>query len=164
VLGRLQAWGYAVVPEVARAIIADRKARGQSPRPPPREFAQAVFARDVEQYQAASTDHVVFFDRSILDSLGMLASANALSDSEQRDVVARYPYHPTAFILPPWREIYRMDAERDQSFEHAVQVHTSLHDWYVRHGYTLVEVPTGPIDRRCEFMLQTLGISRDDNP
>jgi predicted ATPase len=65
--------GYPIVPEVAREIIAQRKSKGLSPRPPPVEFAQMIMERDIEQYDSTSPEvDVVFFDRSLLDSLGRL--------------------------------------------------------------------------------------------
>jgi predicted ATPase len=65
----LELRGYAVVPEVARKIIADRKTRRLSPRPSPIEFANAIVQRDVEQYEATRTGaKLIFFDRSLLDS------------------------------------------------------------------------------------------------
>ena len=38
-------------------------------------------------------------------------------------MLATYPFHATVFVLPPWEAIYATDAERDQSFADAVDVH-----------------------------------------
>ena len=155
--------GYAVVPEVARGIIADRKTGGLSPRPPLIEFAKAIVERDVDQYESTRTgEGIIFFDRSLLDSLGMLAHLDQLADADKQRFLEQYPYHSTAFILPPWREIYRTDSERDQSYEEAVRVYQSLREWYVQCGYNLIDVPKGTIDERCEFVLQSLGERRVD--
>jgi predicted ATPase len=163
VLRELQQRGYTVVPEMAREIIAERKAKGLSPRPPPLEYARAIFERDTEQYHSiAAADSFVFFDRSILDSLAMLAELDHLADCDRHEHLARYPYHSIAFVLPPWHEIYRLDSERDQSYEDAVRVYESLCGWYTECGYSLLEVRPGTIDERCEFMLQSLGEVRDE--
>ena len=154
---RLQRQGYMMMPEVAREIIADRIARGLSPRPPPLEFAQAIFERDIEQYNSVATvNKFVFFDRSILDSLGMLSELDQLTHSDMRRLLAQYPYHSTAFILPPWREIYHVDSERDQNYEEAVNIYQRLHEWYIECGYMLSEVPPGSIAERCAFVSQCL--------
>jgi predicted ATPase len=92
----------------------------------------------------------------------MMAQLHQLPDADKSEFLARYPYHRTAFILPPWREIYRTDTERDQSFDEAVSVFRSLRDWYVECGYNLIEVPTGAIDERCGFVLQSWKESRYD--
>jgi predicted ATPase len=154
--------GYLVVPEVAHEIIAERKSNGLSPRPPPVQFAQMIMDRDIQQYDSIPPEaDLVFFDRSLLDSLGMMARLDQLTEAAMSDFLARYPYHTTAFILPPWREIYQTDTERDQNFDEAVSVFQLLRDWYVKCGYNLIEVPTGTIDERCEFVLQRLEKSWD---
>ena len=148
--------GYAVVPEVARSIIADRKSKGLSPRPSPVEFARAILEKDIERYDSVS-DELVFFDRSILDALGMLRGCDALSDGECEEALARFPYSSPVFVFPPWADIYRTDSERDQSFAESVRIHSSINDWYRRCGYDVFKVPVGTIDERCERVLQKLG-------
>src|SRR5262245_58325718 len=72
-LGELGARGYATVAESARAIISERLARGQSPRPDSVAFAQEIFRRDTEKYLAHSGEAGwVFFDRGLVEALGML--------------------------------------------------------------------------------------------
>jgi predicted ATPase len=156
-LEALETRGYAVASEVAREIIAERRAMGLAPRPAPAEFARMIVERDIERYGSAPLGaSVVFYDRSVIDSLGMLAQQNSLSESEKANLLSRYSYHPTAFILPPWPEIYRTDDERDQSFHEAVSVFRFLRGWYAECGYNLIEVPTGTVDQRCEFVKQAL--------
>jgi predicted ATPase len=157
VLSRLRELGHPVVPESAREIISNRRADGLSARPPPLEFAQAIFKCDVERYRSVEgSTGTVFFDRSIVDSLGMLVEANGLPPADTRNILDRYPYHATAFILPPWREIYCTDSERDQTYEDSVRVCESLRNWYATCGYTLREVPEGTPDERCEFIMNSL--------
>ena len=154
--------GCSVVPEVARRIIAERLSRGLSPRPPQLDFAREILRVDVEQYESALTEgNSVFFDRSILDSLGMLHGSGALTTTYRNEMLQRYPYYPSAFIFPPWEEIYCTDSERDQSFEEAVRVHGSVCRWYSDCGYTLIEVPKGTVAERCDFMLEALEGNRD---
>jgi len=151
--------GYAIVPEAAREIIAERKSRGESPRPDPLEFARAIVARDIERYDAVRSEPgPVFFDRSLVDSLGMLAALGELTDADRQALLRRHPYHPSAFILPPWQDIYRTDSERDQTWEQAVAVFESLQRWYTRCGLRLIEVPPGSIDERCDFVLRRLAV------
>ena len=161
VLEELERRGYRVVPEAARTIIRNRKREGLPLRPPPLEFARQILASDLRQYAAAAPlrSDLVFFDRGIPDSLGMLDQSERLSSGDRRRFIERYPYHQPAFILPPWRDIYRTDSERDQTFEDAVHVHDHLRDWYEQCGYNLLEVPQGSIDERCAFVLRQVGES-----
>ncbi|WP_149195062.1 AAA family ATPase [Luteimonas suaedae] len=160
----LRGRGYPVVSEVAREVIAGRKARGLSPRPPPAEFARTVLDRDVQQYDCAPADDVpTFFDRCVLDSMSMLAQLDQLHPRDKSELLAQYPYYPTAFILPPWREIYCTDTERDQDSDEAVSVHHALRDWYIGCGYNLVEGPGRRLMSAANSCCRRLSERRNDD-
>src|SRR5262249_29612198 len=119
-LAELAAMGYGTVEESARSIIGERLARGAPPRPEALAFAQEILRRDIEKYlDQPHTSKWVFFDRALIDALGMLHEASPLSSVELEALLAAYPFHATVFVLPPWDIIYDNDAERDQSFADA---------------------------------------------
>lgn len=156
-LAALAAMGYTTVGESARAVIAERLARGESPRPEPLLFAREVLQRDVEKHRAhAEARDWVFFDRSVVDALGLLHEAAPLAVDELRSRLAASPLHRIVFVLPPWQAIYVNDAERDQSYPQSVAVHASLVRWYRSCGYTLHEVPRLPVQQRAMHVLQVL--------
>jgi predicted ATPase len=156
-LTELAARGYATVEESARAIIAERLTRGESPRPDALAFAREILRRDIEKYVSQPrTSEWVFFDRGLLDALGMLHEASALPSIELESALIKYPFHHTAFVLPPWEVIYANDAERDQSFAEAVEVHARIVGWYRSCGYVLNEVPCLPVAQRAEYVLRAL--------
>jgi predicted ATPase len=156
-LGELALEGCRTVSESARAIIAARRAAGLSPRPRPREFAGEIFRRDIEKYRAAEgVKDWVFFDRSAVEALAMVHAADPLSSEDLGSHLAQLAYHPRVFILPPWKEIYTTDAERDQSFEHAEEVHEDLVRWYSQCGYALHTVPRQPAKERALHVLHAL--------
>lgn len=176
VLDELARRGWAVRPDTARALIAERQQAGLPPRPAPAEFARQVLARDLAQLQAVASG-CVFFDRCALDALGMLQGLGGMTATEEALlrslVLARpessspsslqaptpAPFHRSVFVLPPWREIYVTDAQRDHDFAHAERVHAGVNDWYRRCGYTTVSVAPGPVAARADAILQRL---RDD--
>jgi len=156
-LAELSARGYATVPESARAIIAERRAQGQSPRPEPVAFAREILRRDTENYHASPSESAwVFFDRGVIEALGMLHEAAPLSASELEDALRTYRFHASVFVLPPWSAIYTTDTERDHSFPWVEHVHSQLARWYRSCGYALCEVPRLPVAARAEFVLQAL--------
>jgi len=74
--------------------------------------------------------------------------------------LSTYQYFPKVFHLPPWKEIYTNDAERDHTFEHTEWVNSITQEWYRRlDGYQLVEAPKVSVDERCTFVLQALATS-----
>lgn len=163
-LVELAARGYPTVDESARAIIVERLARGESPRPDPLTFAREILRRDIDKYRnQPHTSTWVFFDRGMLEALGMLHEALPLPAGELSTMLALYPFHPTVFVLPPWKAIYATDAERDQSFADAIAVHAKVVNWYRSCGYVLDEVPRLPVAQRADHVLRILSESAARN-
>jgi len=159
VLDQLRAEGLATAEDAARAIIQARKAMGLSPRPEAGAFAREILDRDIAAYDSA-TSSPTFFERGVPDAVGMLLASGGLDEQGGREFVKRYPYHQQVFLFPPWQEIYRTDAERDHTFEHAVTVYEATRDWYIRLDYEVVEVPQASVEARAEFILYTIGRRR----
>lgn len=164
-LDELARRGHPHAPESARAIIRERVARGLPKRPEAGEFAYEILGRDIEQYRAVSERErqephggsgLYFFDRGILDALGMVDGLGLLSARERDRHLTEFPYYRQVFLLPPWEAIYQVDSERDQTFAESVRVHDSLRQWYLRCGYEIVSVPPGPVADRCDLVLNTL--------
>lgn len=152
--GRL---GYRTVAESARAVIAERLALGQTPRPDPVAFAREILRRDEEKYQQThdATDWV-YFDRSAIESLGMVDDVAPFPPEQLRRALAQFRFHPTVFVLPPWQDIYVTDAERDQTYAQSQEVHAQIVRWYRTCGYSPREVPCLPVAQRAQFVLRTL--------
>lgn len=160
-LSELENRGYRCVPETARIIIKTRLEAGLSPRPKPEEFAKNILDADIANYANVSSNHeVVFFDRSIVDALGMLSMERAISDAALNNYLRDYPYHPTVFIFPPWQEIYQTDDERDQTFSEAIRVFEIIRSWYQKCGYSLLEMPLSSVANRIEFVEQYIAEAR----
>ena len=114
---------------------------------------------DIAQYAAFASTGLVFFERGVVDALGMLAAVGALPEHELQVSVATYPYERNVFLFPPWEAIYANDAERDQTFAEAVLVSRKTSDWYRRCGYEAIVVPEASVAERCAFVLRSIGIS-----
>jgi predicted ATPase len=157
VLAELGTMGYTTVEDSARAIIAERLARGASPRPDPRLFAREILRRDIAKYRAQPrTSQWVFFDRGLIDALGLLQEVAPLPAHELRATLAAYPFHPTVFVFPPWEAIYVNDAERDQSFADAVIVYDKVVRWYRSCAYIVHDVPRLSVAQRALHILERL--------
>jgi predicted ATPase len=157
-LNELRRLGFATVDDTPRAIIRSRRARGLSPRPPPLDFAEEVLRREIEQYQRHGGDALTFFDRGVIDALLMVSQAAPERRTEVVALAAAHPYHRIAIFLPPWKEIYVSDEERDHPFSHAVRVYESLVAWYDACGYQVALLPKVAIDERCRLVLSMLQV------
>jgi predicted ATPase len=159
-LAELAARGHATVEESARAIIAERVARGASPRPDPLTFAREILRRDIEKYRRLPrTSGWVFFDRGLVEALAQLHEASPLGAADLEFMIGSHPFHHTVFVLPPWEDIYVNDSERDQTFAEAIDVHARIVQWYRSCGYVLDEVPRLPIAQRAAHVLRVLGLN-----
>jgi predicted ATPase len=160
-LAALEARGYQCVPESARAIIQERMRIGLPKRPAVREFAEQILRHDQAQYRGVQRSKgLVFFDRGVIDALGMCYETGQASWVEIQQVLRKYPFHVEALVFPPWEEIYAQDTERDQSFEDAVRIDRAVRRWYQKCGFELVEVPRVDAEARCDFILTRLRQTR----
>ena len=94
----------------------------------------------------------------------MLREASPLSAPELAAALAAHRFHTSVFILPPWREIYTTDAERDHSFPWVERVHSQLVQWYRSCGYVLHEVPRSPAAERARLSFECLHMGRRLTP
>jgi predicted ATPase len=153
-LRELARLGYQTAPESARAIIAERRARGESPRPDPKVFALEILRRDIENHERLSaTPDWVFFDRAIPEALAMVQEASAMAPEPVAALRLRHRFHRRVFVLPPWDAIYRQDAERDQTPAEALAVYRRVVDCYQALGYDLQQVPPSTVEERAGLVL-----------
>ena len=158
VLESLSRQGFQTGADSAREIIRNRLAAGLSPRPSSKAFAEAILSADIDQYDRLTpTTKPVFFERGICDVIAMLKEH--LPASAVDNYLAEYPYNRSVFIFPPWEEIYRTDAERDHTFEHAERVYDGTRRWYHSIGYQTMDVPPASVDSRVSFVLEQVDLS-----
>jgi predicted ATPase len=157
VLENLASKGYNYIPETARQIIKERLSKGLAPRLDPRTFAQQIFDQDWKNFISNSgRSSLLFFDRSFMDSACMLFDSDSQSYDNIRNTHLTNRYNNKVFIAPPWEEIYRIDSERDQSFEQSIDVYERLDKWYRQHDYDIVVLPKDTIETRIKFILNQL--------
>lgn len=128
---------------------------GATARPDLPEFAREILRRDVAKYLATPlVARWVFFDRGVVDALGLVQEVSPWSLGELQETLARYRFHRRVFILPPWESIYTNDAERDQPFAEAVDIHTRVVRWYQSCGYALCAMTRDPT-QRAQFVRES---------
>jgi len=151
--------GYPVMPEAGRAIIRHQRAIG----------GEALHTKDFRlaaelslSWELRSHDEArrltgpVLFDRGVPDLVGYYPLMGYPTPERFRRAAELYRYRPTAFIAPPWREIYVNDAERGQDWAEAVRSYEVLVDGYHLAGYQLIELPRVDTATRVAFVLDHL--------
>jgi predicted ATPase len=156
-LDNLELLGYNYIRDTARQIIKERISKGLSPRPDPMDFAQEMFDRDWANYITnAEQSSLLFFDRSFMDSACLLYDFHLAGYEKIRDTHLKNRYNNRVFIAPPWREIYRTDSERDQTFQESVAVYERIDKWYREHGYEVVILPKDSVENRTKFIVDQI--------
>ena len=156
----LEQQGYPFVEEVARRIIKDQVAnRGLAlPWADKQAYADRMWQESIDAYSLAEIDYAdqaCFFDRGILDTIAYMIMEDLQFPRNYIKVLNSITYKKV-FILPPWIEIFEQDSERKQSWQEAVITYNALKEFYIQHGYTPIEVPTGTVEDRIDFILEAL--------
>lgn len=148
--------GYRTVSEAARAIL--REPGGMKLRTDdPLEFAEAMLARELAELKASSDDGPwTIFDRGIGDSLAFLQLIQFVPSEKMIRRATSLKYSGPIFVAPPWREIFRSDAERIQNWGEAIASGDAVSSVWRELGYQLVELPLASIARRADFVEATL--------
>ena len=155
-LDALEAAGFARTIEAGRAVIQDQVAIGGTALPwrDPLAFAELMLAWDMRSYRTAKQQTgPVFFDRGVPDVVGYLRLLRLPVPAHLQKTAETLRYHRRVFITPPWRAIFRQDAERRQDFAEAERTYDAMVETYTAFGYELVTVPCVVVEARMRFVL-----------
>jgi predicted ATPase len=149
--------GYRTAAEPGRQVIREQNAIGGDAVPgrDTTKFLELTISRTIHAMIVAASQAEtppVFFDRSIVDQV----SGDVPAHFARAAQIFRYG---RVFIVPPWPENFRNDAERKHSFEDALQHYAALLETYERYGYPLTFIPKLSIAQRADFVLQSLGMN-----
>ena len=145
------------VPEVARRVLAEERAKGSiaTGEQNPAAFVSRMLDMAMADYAAANGATV--FDRGLPGLLAFCAYYQ-LPDREVRTAIEAHPYQPRVFMLPPWPDIYQTDSERTLDYEGAAAFGELTHQAYRRSGYALVDVPQASVKARVAYIRSELGL------
>jgi predicted ATPase len=151
----LGAAGFDVTVEAGRGVIQDQVAIGGDALPwrDPVAFAELMLTWEMRSYHMArERSGPVFFDRGVPDVLGYLRLMRLPVPVHVATAADTFRYHRRVFIAPPWRAIFRQDAERRQDFAEAERTHAAMAETYTDLGYELVTLPRVPVEERMRFV------------
>lgn len=160
-LAELRRRGYVTVDEPGRRIIkAELQGGGRAlPWTDLAAFARCAVEVSIADREAVSsaTPGWVFFDRGLVDAA---AALEHVTGEPALDTFGRtYRYYGTAFLVPPWPEIYTGDPERRHSIAEAVAEYQRLERAYSGLGYRVVVLPKVPVPERADAVLAELDSS-----
>jgi len=147
---------YACMPEISREVTLNAREKGieQLFLTKPLLFSELLLEGRINQYieSEKKNNDLVFFDRGIPDVHAYMnyISIDYPSSYIYKSNLYRYKY---IFLMPPWEEIYISDNERYENFEQALAIHNHLERTYKELNYKIIEVPTGTVEERTDFIL-----------
>jgi predicted ATPase len=145
--------GFATYPEPGRQIVREQLAIGGDalPEESPLRFVELVVSRAIAQRVAAArAGRIAFFDRGPIDALAYLEMKGLPVPAWLVNAVGLLAHNSLVFVLPPWPEIFRQDAERRHDLSAAQAEYAALLPTYRRFGYRLEVVDQAPVEVRAE--------------
>ncbi len=159
IIDHLTQMEFTCMPEISRNITKEAQHSGidQLFLKDPLLFSELLLNGRIEQYEnaAARETDKVFFDRGIPDIHGYMDYLGTKYPEiyTQKSKELRYSH---VFMMPPWREIYKTDNERYESFEQSLTIYNYLIEGYTKMNYDIIRVPEGNIKERVNFILNSL--------
>ncbi|WP_340065993.1 ATP-binding protein [Ascidiimonas aurantiaca] len=159
IINTLQVRGYNCFPEISRQVTLKAREQGieQLFLSRPLLFSERLLEGRKKQFQEAleHANPYVFLDRGIPDILAYMDYIGDEYPSLFQEACETHRYDKV-FLLPPWKAIYKSDNERYESFEQSEKIYKCLKKTYIKHKYDLIEVPTGAVDKRTDFIISML--------
>ena len=159
VIEELVTRNFMCMPEISREVTLNARKKGieQLFLTKPLLFSELLLEGRINQYIEAETKNcdVVFFDRGIPDVHAYMnyISIDYPSTYIHKSNTYRYSH---IFLMPPWEDIYITDNERYENFEQALAIHNHLERTYKQLNYKIIEVPTGTVEFRTDFILNNI--------
>ncbi|MGR6466005.1 AAA family ATPase [Rhizobium sp. PAMB 3182] len=152
-LSALAARGFVTYPEPGRQIVREQQAIGGDALPGenPLRFVELVLSRAIAQRVAAAREgRIAFFDRGPVDALAYLEMKGLPVPPWLENAVRLLKHNALAFVVPPWPEIFRKDAERRHDVSAAMAEYEALLPAYRRFGYRLEVLERTSVESRAE--------------
>jgi len=144
---------YPCVEESSRRFIIEELSRGGNRLPwkDVEAFDKAIL-QDRILYYNKTTAPISFFDRGIPDSLAYLKLAGANINPEFFEASKKFRYETKVFFLPSWKEIYKTNEARKETFAEALLIEKALKEVYKEQGYELIIIPKLPVSKRISLI------------
>ena len=151
--------GHNCLPEISRAVTKKAQADGidQLFLDQPILFSEMLLEGRLLQYHEAQTaaEPFLFYDRGMPDITAYMDYLGTSYGKSFTEICNAYLYD-AVFLLPPWKEIYKQDNERYESFNDAELLFGFLQRGYEGCGYDVIHVPLETLENRAIFILNKL--------
>ena len=159
IIKKLENIGHCVFHESSREIIKKYKQLGHDQLflSDPIKFSEILLNNRVQQFEEASQLNFdnIFFDRGIPDILAYL-NYKEVSYGKEFGLASKKFKYDYIFIAEPWKEIYKNDEERYESYEELKIINKYLKKTYSELGYEFFVLPEESVEARVNFIIETI--------
>lgn len=159
VLRYLDHQGFKCMPEISREVTkaAQKEGIDQLFLTDPILFSTKLLEGREQQFIDAqnSNERVIFFDRGIPSVHAYMRYFNTEFPSIFMEKSKEYRY-TKVFQFLPWKEIYKSDNERYETFDQSEVISDFLYNAYSELNYEVINVPFDSVRNRCNFVLSHL--------
>ncbi len=153
--------GFQCVQEISREITLQAQKEGidQLFLTDPILFSQKLLEGRLKQFKETYyfQKSILFYDRGLPDITAYMDYTSTNYPNYFKETCQNYRYD-FVFLLPPWEEIYLQDNERYETFEEAKKIYINILNTYKNYGYNIVEVPSGSLEFRMNFIKKYLSV------
>lgn len=163
-LSELRRRGFETFKEPGRQIVREEQATGGNALPwvDPEAFAAKAIEMSAAAFDAAAEmSGPVFYDRSFIDAISYASHPNGDVSPEHRHLIETKRYAEQVFLTPPWQEIFKNDAERQTSFDRAVEEYERLLVDFAAFGYKAIILPKLPVQERVTHLMDCISVGGD---
>lgn len=141
--------------EIVRNLTLEGKGNGidQIFLKDPLIFSEKLLELRIGQFNKKQISENTFYDRGVHDVLAYLNYIKVKYDHLLTEKAEKIKYDKV-FILPPWKDIYRQDEIRYESFNESVKIHDEIVKIYNFFKMKIIILKTGTIDQRIENILE----------
>ncbi len=159
VLKALKKRGFLCLPEISREVTLEARQLGIEHLflDDPLKFSEMLLKGRIKQFEIASESQQeqVFIDRGIPDVTAYMDQFNERYPDEFKQANQNFRYDHV-FFFPVWKDIYVQDNERFEDLELALNLERALIKTYENLGYNLIKIPRTSVEKRVDFILNTL--------
>lgn len=143
--------------EIVRKITEEAQKKGvdQFFLKDPIEFSKRLMTLRLDQFKKTQNTKYTFFDRGVHEIIAYLNFLNIEFENkffEQTKGII-YDY---VFILPPWKEIYKNDNARYESYEESVKIHEEICNIYKILNVNLITLDKTTVKKRIASILKSI--------
>ena len=113
--------------EIVRSLTLEGKKDGNDQLflKEPLNFSKTLLDLRISQFDKKQVKSITFYDRGVQDALAYLNFLKAKYDNDFIKKCVRIKYD-MVFILPPWKEIYKQDKCRYETFEESIKIYEEI--------------------------------------